>query len=75
MDVNYSKTIMDSLSGWEAQYHGLRLENSQDHRNVLLMEFWSAWPQAGRSAGVYPQRKSLWKNTGIEILQHCILDL
>lgn len=45
---------MDSLSGWEAQYRGLRLENSQDHRNVLLMEFWSAWPQAGWSAGVYP---------------------
>jgi len=27
---------MDSLSGWEAQYRGLLLENSQDHRNVVV---------------------------------------
>lgn len=65
---------MDSLSGWEAQYHGLLLENAQDHRNVLLLEFWSAWPQAGLSAGVYPQRKTLqWKNTAFSVRGNSIL--
>lgn len=70
---------MDSLSGWEAQYRGFRLENSQDHRNVLLMEFWSAWPQAGWSISLAKilvvEKHSIFRNCTALHIRAVKLDL